>query len=91
MIANVQKFADIAEFLGENTVGCSAIEAAEKAINALFRLSADVAIPAHLSELGVKEQDFELMADNALKDGNAFSNPRKGTKEDIVLIFKAAY
>ena len=91
MIANVQKFADIAEFLGENTVGCSAIEAAEKAINALFRLSADVAIPGHLSELGVKEQDFELMADNALKDGNAFSNPRKGTKEDIVLIFKAAY
>ena len=91
LIANVQKFADIAEFLGENTVGCSAIEAAEKAINALFRLSADVAIPAHLSELGVKEQDFELMADNALKDGNAFSNPRKGTKEDIVLIFKAAY
>lgn len=91
LIANVQKFADIAGFLGENTVGCSAIEAAEKAINALFRLSADVAIPAHLSELGVKEQDFELMADNALKDGNAFSNPRKGTKEDIVLIFKAAY
>ena len=91
LIANVQKFADIAGFLGENTVGCSAIEGAEKAINALFRLSADVAIPAHLSELGVKEQDFELMADNALKDGNAFSNPRKGTKEDIVLIFKAAY
>ena len=91
LIANVQKFADIAGFLGENTVGCSAIEAAEKAINALFRLSADVAIPAHLSELGVKEQDFELMADNALKDGNAFSSPRKGTKEDIVLIFKAAY
>lgn len=91
LIANVQKFADIAGFLGENTVGCSAIEAAEKAINALFRLSADVAIPAHLSELGVKEQDFELMADNALKDGNAFSNPRKGTKEDIILIFKAAY
>jgi len=91
LIANVQKFADIAEFLGENTVGCSAIEAAEKAINALFRLSADVAIPGHLSELGVKEQDFELMADNALKDGNAFSNPRKGTKEDIVLIFKDAY
>ena len=91
LIANVQKFADIAGFLGENTVGCSAIEAAEKAINALFRLSADVAIPAHLSELGVKEQDFELMADNALKDGNAFSNPRKGTKEDIVLIFKDAY
>lgn len=91
LIANPQKFADIAEFLGENIANCSVLEAADKAISALFRLSADVSIPAHLSQLGVKEQDFELMADNALKDGNAFSNPRKGSKEDIIAIFKAAY
>ena len=31
------------------------------------------------------------MAENALKDGNAASNPRVGTKEDIVKIFQAAY
>jgi len=31
------------------------------------------------------------MAENALKDWNAFSNPRKGTKEDIIKIFQAAY
>lgn len=91
LIANVQKFADIAGFLGENTTDCSALEAADKAVEALFRLSADVSIPAHLSELGVKEQDFELMAENALKDGNAFSNPRKGSKDDIINLFKAAY
>ncbi len=91
LIANVQKFADIAEFLGENTAGCSSLEAADKAIEALFRLSADVSIPAHLSELGVQEKDFGLMADNALKDGNAFSNPRKGNRDDIIEIFKAAY
>ena len=41
--------------------------------------------------MGVKEADFELMADNALKDGNAFSNPRKGTRDDIIAIFQAAY
>lgn len=91
LIANVQKFAEIAEFLGENIDGCSTLEAADKAVEALFRLSTDVSIPAHLSQLGVKEQDFELMAENALKDGNAFSNPRKGSKQDIINIFKAAY
>lgn len=91
LISNVQKFADIADFLGENVQGCSLLEAADKAIHALFRLSEDVSIPTHLSKLGVQEKDFELMAENALKDGNAFSNPRKGSKEDIIAIFKAAY
>ena len=41
--------------------------------------------------MGIKETDFEYMAEMALKDGNAFSNPRKGNKEDIINIFKAAY
>ncbi len=31
------------------------------------------------------------MAENALKDGNAFSNPRKGTKEELVQLFQKAY
>lgn len=91
LIANPQKFADIAEFMGENIQGISVLEAADKAIDAIFRLSAELSIPAHLSEMGVKEADFELMADNALKDGNAFSNPRTGTQDDIITIFKAAY
>ncbi len=31
------------------------------------------------------------MAENALKDGNAFSNPRKATKAQIVELFQKAY
>ena len=30
------------------------------------------------------------MSINALKDGNAFSNPRKGNEKDIAEIFRAA-
>ena len=67
------------------------LEAAEKAIDAMFKLAEDIGIPRRLRDVGVKEEDFEYMAGNALKDGNAFSNPRKGTEEDIVNIFKAAY
>lgn len=91
MISNPKKFADIAEFMGENISGLSVMEAAEKAINAMFRLSEDVGIPKGLKEMGVKQEDFEHMAELALLDGNAFSNPRKGNVKDIINIFKAAY
>ena len=91
LISNPQKFANIAEFMGENIDGLSVMEAAEKAINAMFKLSTDIGIPASLKEMGVKEADFEYMAEMALKDGNAFSNPRKGNENDIIEIFKSAF
>lgn len=90
MLANPEKFADIAVFMGENVEGLSTMEAAEKAIESLFRLSSDVGIPKSLKEAGVKEEDIEIMSINALKDGNAFSNPRKGNEKDIAEIFRAA-
>lgn len=91
MIANPQKFADIAEFMGENIDGLSLMEAAEKAIDSLFKLSSDIGIPKSLKEAGIKEEDIELMSENALKDGNAFSNPRKGNEKDVAEIFRAAF
>lgn len=91
IISNPQKFADIAEFMGENIEGLSVMDAAYKAVDAMRRLAKDVCIPASLKEMGVKEEDFELMAVNALNDGNAGSNPRKGNKQDIINLFKKAY
>lgn len=90
LISNPKKYADMAEFLGENIEGLSVMEAADKTIEALRRLSSDVGIPSGLKELGVKEEDFEYMAEMALKDGNAGTNPISGTKEDIIKIFKEA-
>ncbi len=91
IISNPQRFADIAEFMGENIEGLSVMDAAYLAISSMARLAKDVGIPSSLKEMGVKEEDFALMADNALKDGNAGSNPRKGSKEDIIELFKRAY
>ena len=48
----------------------------------------DIGIPQHLRDLGVKEADFPYMAEMALKDGNAFSNPRKGNEQEIAAIFR---
>lgn len=90
LISNPKRFADLAEYLGENVDGLSIIEAAHKAIRALKELAKDVGIPENLKVMGVKKEDFELMAENALRDGNAFSNPRKGTKDDIIKLFEQA-
>lgn len=65
-------------------------EAAHLAVDAMRELAEDVGIPSGLAQMGVKEEDFDLMATNALKDGNAFSNPRKGTKQDIIELFRKA-
>ncbi|HJE45283.1 iron-containing alcohol dehydrogenase [Levilactobacillus namurensis] len=91
IIACPERFAELAKIMGENTDGLSTRDAAELSIKAMKQMSQDVGIPASIKEIGAKPEDFELMAENALKDGNAFSNPRKGTKEDIIKIFQAAY
>ncbi|KGH81084.1 iron-containing alcohol dehydrogenase, partial [Oenococcus oeni] len=91
LIADPERFAELARIMGENTDGLSSRDAAELSIKAMKQLSEDVGIPHSIKDIGAKPEDFDLMAENALKDGNAFSNPRKGTKEDIVKIFQEAY
>jgi len=90
LISKPERFRDIAVALGENVDGISVRDAADKALTAIQKLSSDVGIPAGLTELGVKEQDLKTMAENAMKDACALTNPRKATLEDIIQIFKNA-
>lgn len=91
LIGNANRFRDIAEDMGENIEGLSTMEAARKAIEAIRQLSQQVGIPENLRSLGVKEDDFEIMAENAMKDACAATNPRKATKEQIIGIYQAAF
>ena len=85
-----EKLADVAVALGENVHGLTDVEAAEKALSAIQRLSKDIGIPAGLTELGVKEEDFKVLATNAMKDACSLTNPKKATLEDIIGIYAAA-
>ena len=89
-IACPERFADIAVAMGECITGLAAVDAADVAIAAIRKLSKDVGIPAGLSELGVKEADFEVMATNAKKDACQLTNPRLATLQQVMGIFKAA-
>lgn len=90
LISNPKRLADIAVAMGEKVDGLSTRDAAEVALNAIVRLSQDIGIPSGLTELGVKEEDLRIMAENAMKDACSFTNPRKAKLEDVIQIFKNA-
>ena len=91
LIGNANRFRDIAKAMGEITENLSTMDAARKAIAAIRQLSSQVGIPERLRDLGVKEEDFPVMAENAMKDVCSVTNPRKAIKEQIIGIFKTAY
>lgn len=90
LIAKMDRFADIAVAMGENIEGLSIRSAADVALDAIKTLSLDVGIPAGLTELGVKETDLRIMAENAQKDACGLTNPRCPTLEDVIGIYKNA-
>ncbi|EHQ88649.1 iron-containing alcohol dehydrogenase [Desulfosporosinus youngiae] len=90
MIGNLDRFAEIAEAMGENIDGLSVREAAEKCLTAIATLSADVGIPSGLNELNVKEEDLTVMATNAKLDACQLTNPRTATLEQVIQIYKNA-
>jgi alcohol dehydrogenase len=96
LIAKMERFVKIAELMGENTAGLSPSDAAELALKAIMKLSADVGIPSGLVELGkrygkeVKASDIDVMVGNAQKDACGFTNPRCPKDADVKAIFTAA-
>ncbi|MEK6215398.1 MAG: iron-containing alcohol dehydrogenase, partial [Vibrio fluvialis] len=76
--------------MGVDTEGMTPRDGAAAAIRAICKLSSDVNSPAGLTELGVKEADFDILAENALNDACGFTNPKQATHEEIVAILKAA-
>ena len=88
--ATGDRLREVARALGENVDGLTTEEANEKAISAIKRLSKNVGIPSGLRELGVKEEDFKVMAENALKDACAPTNPIEITLEEVMGIYKEA-
>ena len=84
------KLKDIAKFMGVDTSNMSNEEGAKSCINAIRKLSSDVGIPSGLKELGVKVEDFDTLADNALKDACGLTNPIKATHQDVKDILSKA-
>ncbi|GAA4881204.1 L-threonine dehydrogenase [Ferrimonas pelagia] len=80
----------VAQLMGVETQALSDQQGAVAAIDAITHLSKDIGIPANLTELGVKEQDIDTLATNALNDACGLTNPKQASFDEICQIFRAA-
>ncbi len=84
-----EKYAIVAEALGEDVSGLSPIEAARLASAAIRRLTDDLEIPS-ASDAGVRREDFPRLAKAASVNVSVESNPRQVTEADFMDLFEAA-
>jgi alcohol dehydrogenase len=86
-----EKFARIAEAMGENVEGLPVAAAAQKAVDAVRQLCADLKIP-HITKLKVTPEELmrlaPKMAEDAIISGSPGNNPRQAGKEEIVELYK---
>lgn len=93
-MAAPEKFARIAQAMGENISGMGVMEAAEKTISAVNKLCKDICVP-RLRDLNIEEEKYKSlipkMAKDGMDSGTPLVNPRKPTEADMMELFKKAY
>ncbi len=90
LTARLDKFANVANALGADTEGLDEREAAQLAVDAVWDLNQDLAIPNKLGEVGVKKSGIRALSKATMQSGNVTINPRKTSQLDIETIFKKA-
>jgi len=83
-----EKFRSIAQVIGFDVKDKSNQECVNYVINAIKELAKEVEIPSSLKELGITDLDYDLLAENAMKDACAGANPVYFDKEKIIELFK---
>lgn len=88
--ATGEKYRDIAKAMGvAGTETMSQAEYRKAAVDAVQKLSADVGIPAKLSEVGVKKEDIPFLAQSAMDDACRPGNPKDPSLQDIISLYES--
>lgn len=87
---NLEGYAEIAIAMGESFAS-TLRETALKSVKAVKELIKDIGLPKDLKSVGVKRDDFDRIAEEAMKSGNLAVNPRVCKKEDLISILEASY
>jgi len=92
LAGDMERFARVAELMGEKTDGLSLREKAERSVTAVRCLSADVGLPRTLGEVGIKEGDIPEIIDYVFKfhSYQIENNPRYVRREDLERLLRAA-
>lgn len=93
LISNPEKFAAVANALGEPTAGLSPIEAAKRSVEGVKRLISDLNLTTRLRDIGAKEEDFPEFAKSVLTNYPRITsnNPRQMSEEEVIDIYQMAY
>ncbi len=85
-----ERYAEIAAHFGVETAGRSTDDIVAGLIAKILTYNDALGIPANLAEMGVKDEDVPHLADYALADPCAATNPRPATVDEMQALFRRA-
>ncbi len=90
-IGDPARYARIAQAMGEETIGLSDLQAAERLVDRLHQLLADIGIPDKLGAYGISTDDLPRLVAGGMRQRRLFvPNPRNLTEEDVTKIYRSA-
>ncbi len=90
-IGDPARYARMAQAMGENTAGLSDFQAAERLVDRLHCLLADISIPDKLGAYGISAGDLPRLVAGGMRQRRLFvPNPRDLMEEDVAKIYRSA-
>jgi len=90
MLGCLDRFGAIAAAMGLTRNGATQREAAQRAVDEMKLLAADLDLPMYLSDVGIPANAIEDLADGAMGQTRLLvNNPRTLTRDDVVAIYNA--
>ena len=87
-----EHYAEIAPIIFPELAGLSVEEMGAGMVKGLMELGPALGLPTKLSEVGVKESDLTMLAEDAMKQSRLLvNNPREVTYEDALAIYTKAF
>ncbi len=85
-----ERYAEIAAHFGVESAGRSTAAVVAGLIEKILHFNDVLGVPANLGEMGVKDEDIPHLADYALADPCAATNPRTATVDEMQALFRRA-
>lgn len=88
----IPRLAELAQLMGQNTIGLSERLAAERAVEAISELREDVGLPGRLVDVGVSQEHLASLTDVVMQPDEAQrrNRPRPCIREDVLAMYRLA-
>ncbi len=93
LMATPERFARIANLMGEKVEGLPLREAASKSIDAVKQLAMDTGLPQRLRDIGVKKEQIPKFVEVLFNNyaGRIKANPRPLSRDDAIKLYESAW